>query len=98
MQPLQILSFAFDITDSDAGEQEESDLGEEEEDEDDDDDENGDPSLADVYNDISDDNSDYVEEADGEHYSDGEEVEEEEEDEDENDGKENIECLSGFKQ
>lgn len=64
-----------------AAEQEDSDLGEEEEDEDDEE-ENGDPSLADVYNDISDDNSDYVEEADGEQEdSDLDEEEDEEESE-----------------
>lgn len=69
------------VTDSDvAGEQDDSDIGEEEEDDDEDDEENGDASLADVYNDISDDNSDYVEEADGEQDDSdlGEEEEEEE--------------------
>lgn len=68
------------VADSDvAAEKEDSDIGEEEEDEDDDDEENGDPSLSDVYNDISDDNSDYVEEAEGE--PDDSDIGEEEEEE-----------------
>lgn len=54
-------------------------MGEEDDDDDDDEEENGDASLADVYNDISDDNSDYVEESDNNEQEDSDIGEEEDE-------------------